>query len=143
MTVDFFVLPTQDNASYFQFLQAQIQLYYCDNKTLMIYAEHELCSKLDELLWFNQTHIFIPHFFINKPSVKYANLPVLLTNQHSLLNEFKKNILLDLTMYKPFYLGKFANLVRIFDQSSSRLEAARFYYKQCQKAGVLTKIHKL
>ena len=63
MNIDFFILPNQDDERLCQFIGAQVKSYYEAGKTVVIYAEDELCQRLDSLLWFDAEDDFLPHFY--------------------------------------------------------------------------------
>lgn len=142
MNIDFFILPNQDDERLCQFIGAQVKLYYEAGKTVVIYAEDELCQRLDSLLWFDAEDDFLPHFYVTNELQDYVNLPVVLVSEANFLNDVNKDILLDLTLNNMPFTCELKHLVKVVDQAPLRLQASRRYYKALQQQGFTINVQK-
>lgn len=142
MIVNFFILQTQDDRSYLQFVSTKIKLYYQDCKTIVIYSKDKVAKELDELLWFDKDDCFIPHFHMGRESLEYIHLPVLLISDESLLKNIKKDILINLRAQVVSEYERFEYLVKIVDQQPLRLQESRRFYKELQQKAITVNIHK-
>ncbi|WP_440993953.1 DNA polymerase III subunit chi [Cysteiniphilum litorale] len=143
MNIDFFILPTQDNEQFYQFVSTQVKSYFAAGKTAVIYAEDLLCKELDARLWFNGEDDFLPHAYMAEVSPDYAKLPVVLVSEAFSLKGANKDILIDLTLSNMPVHSEVKHLIKIVDQEPSRLQASRRYYKALQQQGFTINVHKI
>lgn len=143
MNIDFFILPTQDDEQFYQFVSTQVKSYYAAGKTVVIYAENLSCKELDASLWFDGEDDFLPHAYMAEVSPDYAKLPVVLVSEATSLKDVNKNILIDLTLSNMPADNEAKHLVKIVDQEPSRLQASRRYYKALQQQGLTINVHKI
>ncbi|GGG02331.1 MULTISPECIES: DNA polymerase III subunit chi [Cysteiniphilum] len=143
MNIDFFILPTQDDEQFYQFVSTQVKSYYEAGKTVVIYAEDLSCKELDARLWFNGKDDFLPHAYMAEVSPDYAKLPVVLVSEAASLKGINKDILIDLTLSDMPASNELKHLVKIVDQEPLRLQASRRYYKALQQQGFTINVHKI
>jgi DNA polymerase IIIc chi subunit len=144
VNVEFFILPGQTEAAYLQFTVQQIKAYYETGRSVVVYADRELCQKLDQLLWFDQSDIFIPHFYItNETELEYARLPVVLVSEIGFLDTTEKDVMVDLSEDMSCHFKGGRALVKIVDQEPRKLNASRVLYKQLQHQGYQVNVHKI
>ena len=144
MDVAFFILQSQEEECYLQFVENQVKIQYQANKTMVIYGEASMCQALDELLWFDQKEDFIPHFYITKDSdMNYLNLPVVLVSNANFLGQDSKDILIDLSLKAELDFNQYSSLIKVVDQKPARLNASRTEYKKLQQQAHQIAVHKL
>lgn len=143
MNIDFFILPSQGDEQFYQFVSMQVKSYYAAGKTAVIYAEDLLCRELDARLWFNGEDDFLPHAYMAEVSQDYAKLPVVFMSEATSLKDVNKGILIDLTLSNMPANSEVKHLVKIVDQEPSRLQASRRYYKALQQQGFSINVHKI
>lgn len=143
LNIDFFILPSQDDEQFYQFVNMQVKSYYEAGKTAVIYAEHMVCQELDARLWFDGEDAFLPHAYMTEVSPDYANLPVVLMSEAASLNGVNKDILIDLTLSNMPANSEVKHLVKIVDQEPLRLQASRRYYKALLQQGFAVNVHKI
>ncbi|WP_162896558.1 DNA polymerase III subunit chi [Cysteiniphilum halobium] len=143
MNIDFFILPSQDDERFYQFVSVQVKSYYENGKTVAVYAEDALCQELDARLWFDGDDEFLPHAYMAEVSQDYAKLPVVLISEPTSVTGVNKNILIDLTLNNMPANNELKHLVKIVDQEPSRLQASRRYYKTLQQQGFVVNVQKL
>ncbi|WP_440615739.1 DNA polymerase III subunit chi [Cysteiniphilum sp. 6C5] len=143
MNIDFFILPSQEDEQFCQFVSTQVKSYYAAGKTAVIYAEEPLCQELDARLWFDGEDDFLPHIYVTDELSDYTKLPVVIVSEASALKNLNKAILIDLTLNDLPMSHEIKHLVKIVDQESSRLQASRRYYKALQRQGFTINVHKI
>ena len=142
MQIVFYVLPSNSDDQYYDFILKFVQKSYNLENKILIYSDQDECQNLDQLLWFDHHDTFIPHAILDEVDSSFAKLPVALTYSDNIVAKAEDFVLI-LQQSIPETLPKCNRIVEIVDQDQTRVQFSRLRYKEYKAKGYDIKTHKM
>ena len=149
--VDFYVLPTDTQASGLNFVCRLVEKALRQGNKIMVMADSQaMAQELDDLLWSYKPESFLPHTLkptdgaeqkVNEQHGKTSDFPVVIAVDAP--EPDHHDVMINLQNKPPKQFSRFTRLAEIVTQAPEQLKASRENYKFYTERGYPTFHHKI
>lgn len=138
--IDFYILATDNENDYFDFVCRLIEKAYKNQHRIYIHAENRaMAHQLDELLWTYREDCFLPHHLYGEGPDPAPPIQI----GFDIKPDKHRDILINLHKTIPDFFTQFSRVCEIISNNPENQAAARERYRDYRAQGFNITTHKL